>query len=80
MLEDRGYHVQTVASARDGAGEDVIRAARQRAADTRIIVVTGVSDPERLRKVVELGPTVMMKPVAGEQLLQAMGGQKPGTA
>jgi DNA-binding response OmpR family regulator len=59
----------------DGAGEDVIRAARQRSGgEVKVIVVTGVSDPDRLRKVVELGPTVMMKPVGGEQLLRAMGG------
>jgi DNA-binding response OmpR family regulator len=101
VLEDRGYHVQTVGSVRealealkrhdfthmivdlmlpDGAGEDVVRAARQGGSEAKVIVVTGVNDPERLRKVVELGPQVMMKPISGEHLLRAMGDEKAGTA
>ncbi len=101
VLEDQGYHVDTVGTVReatealkhhdfthmivdlmlpDGAGEDVVRAARQAGSKAKVIVVTGVNDPERLRKVVELGPQVMMKPISGEHLLRAMGGDKPDAA
>lgn len=58
----------------DGGGEAILAAARAGGLTTRVVVTTGLEDPDRLDAVARLGPDSMLpKPVALEALWRACG-------
>jgi DNA-binding response OmpR family regulator len=55
----------------DGDGAAVLRQVRQTSPETRVLVTTAVSDPERLRALRVLGPDVILqKPIDLNALLK----------
>jgi DNA-binding response OmpR family regulator len=57
----------------DGAGEQLLAQLRGRFAGIPIAVTTGVSDPDRLGELRQVGPTSLLrKPISIQDLLQAI--------
>lgn len=56
----------------DGDGEIVIKHARRQGLPCHVVVVTGEVDETRLAKVRKLGARVLVKPVNGDALLEAI--------
>jgi DNA-binding response OmpR family regulator len=57
----------------DGDGEQVVQQIRDAHMGSKVIVMTGVSDPDRLAKLDELHPeSILNKPIDVAALLRAM--------
>src|SRR3954453_8261746 len=64
----------------DGDGADLLRRVRSARLPTRVAGTTGMTDPEQLEAVSELGPEgLLTKPVSVYDLCCALAGGKPGT-
>jgi DNA-binding NarL/FixJ family response regulator len=62
----------------DGNGETILDAVRDRQLETRIVVVSGISDPERLEAVAQrYGPVaILLKPASVDAILSACDGSR----
>jgi CheY-like chemotaxis protein len=55
----------------DGDGEEVLRRVREAGLPTRVVVTTGLADPERLDALSAFGPdAVLLKPVEVDQVFR----------
>lgn len=58
----------------DGDGAELLRDVRERGLPIKVVIVTGVHDPERVKAAKELKPDAFLhKPVSFNQLLSALG-------